>query len=131
MSFLKEFKEFVNRGNVIDLAVAVVIGAAFGKIISALVSGILMPFIGLILGGINITDKVWKIGDAAIKWGAFLQSIVDFLIIAFSIFVAIKLMTKLQRPKPVEPPKKSNEEVLLIEIRDLLKQNLDRSQHDV
>lgn len=82
MSFLQEFKEFAIRGNVIDLAVAVVIGGAFGKIISVLVSGIIMPLIGLLLGGINITNKVFTMGDAEVKWGEFLQTIIDFTIIA-------------------------------------------------
>ncbi len=86
MSFLSEFKAFVMRGNVIDLAVAVIIGVAFGKIVSSLVDGIIMPFIGLLLGGINISDKTWVVGQATIKLGLFLQSVIDFTIIAFAIF---------------------------------------------
>lgn len=91
MRFLSEFKQFAMRGNVVDLAVAVVIGAAFGKIVSSLVDGIIMPVIGLILGGINVADKSFKIGDAVIKWGAFLQTVIDFTLIAFAIFIVIKL----------------------------------------
>lgn len=121
MSFLKEFKAFAMRGNVIDLAVAVIIGAAFGKIITALVDGIVMPLIGLLLGGINIADKTLVFGQATIKWGMFLQSVIDFTIIAFAIFLALKLINKLQKKKQEEEPKVSDEVRLLTEIRDLLK----------
>lgn len=99
MSFLSEFKQFAMRGNVVDLAVAVIIGAAFGKIVSSLVDGIVMPLIGLLLGGINITAKSFKIGAAVVKWGAFLQTIIDFTIIAFAIFVAVKFINLLQEKK--------------------------------
>ncbi|KTD53105.1 large conductance mechanosensitive channel [Legionella quinlivanii] len=124
MSFLSEFKQFAMRGNVVDLAVAVIIGAAFGKIVSSLVDGIIMPLIGLLLGGINITAKSFKIGAAVVKWGAFLQTIIDFTIIAFAIFVAVKFINLLQEKKEAEPEKISNEEKLLVEIRDLLQANL-------
>ncbi|MCW8451316.1 large-conductance mechanosensitive channel protein MscL [Legionella quinlivanii] len=124
MSFLSEFKQFAMRGNVVDLAVAVIIGAAFGKIVSSLVDGIVMPLIGLLLGGINITAKSFKIGAAVVKWGAFLQTIIDFTIIAFAIFVAVKFINLLQEKKEAEPEKISNEEKLLVEIRDLLQANL-------
>jgi large conductance mechanosensitive channel len=123
MSFFNEFKAFVMRGNVVDLAVAVIIGAAFGKIISALVDGIIMPVLGLILGGINITDRTITIGQAVVKWGLFLQSVIDFTIVAFSIFVAIKALSLLQKKKAAEPPKPSEEVVLLTEIRDLLQKS--------
>lgn len=123
MSFLKEFKEFAMRGNVMDLAVAVVIGAAFGKIIASLVDGVIMPLIGLLLGGINITDKVFKIGDTVVKWGFFLQSIIDFTIIAFAIFVAVKFINMLQKKAEKKTEKLSKEETLLTEIRDLIKAN--------
>lgn len=123
MSFLSEFKAFAMRGNVIDLAVAVIIGAAFGKIVASLVDGIIMPLIGLLLGGINITDKTVTIGQASIKWGLFLQSIIDFTLIAFSIFVAIKILSTLQKKQDAVPPKPNEEIVLLREIRDLLKNN--------
>ncbi|CDZ78548.1 Large-conductance mechanosensitive channel [Legionella massiliensis] len=121
MSFFSEFKQFAMRGNVMDLAVAVVIGAAFGKIVSSLVEGIVMPLIGLLLGGINIADKSLKIGDAVVKWGSFLQSIIDFTIIAFAIFLVIKFINLVQRKKENEPEKLTKEESLLVEIRDLLK----------
>lgn len=120
MSFLSEFKAFAMRGNVIDLAVAVVMGAAFGKIVSSLVDGIVMPLIGLLLGGINIADKTFTIGQASIKWGLFLQNILDFTIIAFAIFLAVKTLNTLQK-KTEEKPKLSDEILLLTEIRDLLK----------
>lgn len=100
----KEFKQFIMKGNVIDLAVGIIIGAAFGKIVSSLVGDVLMPIIGLILGGINVSGLSIGIGDAVIKYGAFLQSVIDFLIIAFSIFLLIKGINKL-RKKPVEAPK--------------------------
>ncbi|KTC86415.1 large-conductance mechanosensitive channel protein MscL [Legionella brunensis] len=121
MSFFSEFKQFAMRGNVMDLAVAVVIGAAFGKIVSSLVDGIIMPLIGLLLGGIDISSKAFKIGAAVIKWGAFLQTIIDFTIIAFSIFVAIKFINLLQIKREEEPAKLTKEEAILIEIRDLLR----------
>jgi len=101
----KEFKQFIMKGNVIDLAVGIIIGAAFGKIVSSLVGDVLMPVIGLIIGGINISGLSIKIGDAIIKYGAFLQTVVDFLIIAFSIFLLIKGINAL-RKKPLEAPKK-------------------------
>lgn len=122
MKFFNEFKQFAMRGNVIDLAVAVVIGAAFGKIVSSLVDGIIMPLIGLILGGINIANKSFTLGQATLKWGSFLQSIIDFTLIAFSIFVVIKLITILQKKQEAQPPKLTLEEELLTEIRDLLKE---------
>ncbi|KTD73618.1 large-conductance mechanosensitive channel protein MscL [Legionella tucsonensis] len=121
MSFLQEFKKFAIKGNVIDLAVAVVIGAAFGKIISSLVSGIIMPLIGLLLGGINVANRTFTVGDAVVKWGEFLQAVIDFTIISFSIFVAIKLISLLRKEEEKkETP--TREETLLTEIRDLLKE---------
>lgn len=126
MSFIKEFKEFAMRGNVIDLAVAVVIGAAFGKIITSLVDGIIMPLIGFLLGGVNITNKSFTLGDAVVKWGGFLQAIIDFTIIAFAIFVAIKFVNILKKREKEEEqtPILSHQEVLLMEIRDLLKDKI-------
>lgn len=121
MSFIKEFKEFAMRGNVVDFAVAVVIGAAFGKIISSLVDGIIMPLIGLLLGGINIKGEAFTLGAAVVKWGAFLQTIIDFTLIAFSIFVVIKCINLLKKKEEAQEPPLSAVEVLLIEIRDLLK----------
>src|SRR5579883_645885 len=97
MRFLTEFKAFAMRGNVMDLAVAVVMGAAFGKIVASLVDGIIMPLIGLLLGGVNIAGKSFTLGQAVIKWGLFLQSVIDFTLIAFSIFLAIKAINILQQ----------------------------------
>ena len=141
MALLKEFKEFAMRGNVIDMAVGVVIGAAFGKIISSLVDDIIMPLVGVVTGGINFTDYKWVIQKAVIdgqtqevlkpevtmNWGSWVQTIVDFLIVAFCIFVAIKAINQLKRkqeeaPEPAPAPEPTKEEVLLIEIRDLLKE---------
>jgi len=121
LSFVREFKEFAMRGNVVDLAVAVIIGTAFGKIIASMVDGIIMPLIGLLLGGVNIANKSFVLGDAMVKWGAFLQTIIDFTIIAFAIFLAIKFINLLKKKEEEEVPKLSMEEVLLMEIRDLLK----------
>lgn len=121
MSFLTEFKQFAMRGNVMDLAVAVVIGAAFGKIVSSLVDGIVMPLIGLLLGGVNISTKSFTIGAAVVKWGAFLQAIIDFTIIAFAIFVAIKFINMLQSKREEETEKLTKAESILLEIRDLLR----------
>ena len=122
----KEFKEFISKGNVLDLAVGVIIGGAFGKIVTSLVDDIIMPIVGLIVGGINFSGLSFKIGDATVKYGMFIQNIVNFLIVAFSIFLVIKAVNKMRRIKPEkeEAPveqKKSNEEILLTEIRDLLK----------
>ena len=123
----KDFKEFAMKGNVIDLAVAVVIGSAFGKIVTSLVENIIMPLVGLLTGGIDLKDE-WKFGsgEAQIALGVFVQSIIDFLIIAFAIFMALRLLTKLNRKKEseiVEEPKPEldTKEELLKEIRDLLK----------
>ncbi|HAU1183248.1 TPA: large-conductance mechanosensitive channel protein MscL [Legionella pneumophila] len=123
MSLLKEFKEFAMRGNVMDLAVAVVIGVAFNKIVTALVDGIIMPCVGLLLGGVNIAGLSFTVGDAQIKWGNFLQNVIDFIIVAFAIFVLIKLINLLQRKKANEPEPVTSEIQLLTEIRDLLARN--------
>lgn len=122
----KEFKEFISKGNVLDLAVGVIVGGVFGKIVTSLVDDIIMPIIGLIIGGIDFSGLSLKIGEATVKYGMFIQNIVNFLIIAFSIFLVVKAVNKMRRIKPEkeEPPvepKKSNEEILLTEIRDLLK----------
>jgi large conductance mechanosensitive channel len=104
---LKEFREFAIRGNVMDLAVAVIIGGAFGKIITSLVEDVLMPLIGLVLGGINFSEEAIPLGgDAALRWGAFVQSIFDFLIIAFVIFLLVRAMNRLKREEPVTPTTK-------------------------
>lgn len=123
----KDFKEFAMKGNVIDLAVAVVIGAAFGKIVTSLVENIIMPLVGLLTGGIDLTNE-WKFGsgEAQVALGVFAQSIIDFIIIAFAIFMALRLITKLNRKKEAEvveepTPELDTKEELLKEIRDLLK----------
>lgn len=142
MSLLKEFKEFAVKGNVIDLAVAVVIGAAFGKIVSSLVNDIIMPLVGLLTGGINFSDKkivlsAAQVGAAgkilrpenALTYGMFIQAIIDFLIIAFCIFLVIKGINHLQKRKqeapapPPAPAEPTPSEKLLTEIRDLLKKS--------
>ncbi len=127
---LKEFKEFALKGNVLDLAIGVVIGGAFGKIITSLVNDIIMPLIGLIVGGVNFTALEYIIstkgGEPIIKkYGEFIQSAIYFLIIAFSIFLFIKIITSFKKEKeeaPETPPEPTKEEVLLGEIRDILKQ---------
>ena len=122
MSFISEFKAFAMRGNVIDLAVGVVIGAAFGKIVSSLVEDVIMPGVGALIGGFDFKALAVQIGAAKITYGKFLQACVDFVIIAASIFVAVKLIHHLRRKaeeKPAAPPPR--QEQLLEEIRDLLK----------
>ena len=124
----KDFKEFALRGNVMDLAIAVVIGAAFGKIVTSLVEFIITPLIGALTGGIDFTnDFIWKIGEAKIQFGAFFQSIIDFVIIAFAIFMALRVFNNYvlrKREEIVEDasPEVDTKEELLKEIRDLLKQ---------
>lgn len=121
----KEFKAFALKGNVLDLAVGVIIGAAFGKIVTSLVEDLIMPIIGLLIGGIDLKGLNFTYGEAVLNYGTFLQTILDFLIIAASIFLFVKLITKFKKKeeaKPAAPPAPSNEEVLLAEIRDLLKQ---------
>ena len=121
---LKEFKAFISKGNVIDLAVAVIIGAAFGKVVASLVADIIMPLVGMALGGISFTELSVTIGSATLTYGIFIQTIVDFLIIAFSIFLIVKMINKFKKDKPAEPaapPAPSEEAQLLTEIRDLLK----------
>lgn len=132
MSFLQEFRKFAMRGNVVDLAVGVIIGAAFGKIVSSLVANVIMPPLGLLLGGVDFRSFGWELkpaeGDTpavVLQYGIFLQNIFDFLIVALAVFCVIKLINKLHRKQeeaPAAPPKPSAEETLLTEIRDLLKQ---------
>lgn len=131
MSMMKEFKDFAVRGNVVDMAVGIIIGAAFGKIVTALVSGVIMPPIGVLLGGVNFSDLAIvvkeAVGDApavVISYGAFFQTVIDFTIIAFAIFMVVKALNKLKKKEeeaPKAPPAPSSQEVLLTEIRDLLK----------
>jgi large conductance mechanosensitive channel len=129
MSLGSEFKEFAMKGNVIDLAVGVVIGAAFGKIVASLVADVIMPPIGLAVGGINFSDLAVKLGlDPAgkpvlLKYGTFIQTIFEFIIIAIALFIVIKGINALKRPPPAAaaaPPAPTHEELLLTEIRDLL-----------
>lgn len=138
MSLLKEFKSFAMRGNVIDLAVGVIIGGAFGKIVASLVADVIMPPIGLLVGGVNFIDLKWEMKAAEIvdgvekaavtlNYGNFLQVTFDFIIVAFAIFMFIKGMNRLNKkkeeaPAPAAPPAPSKEELLLAEIRDLLKE---------
>lgn len=124
-SFIDEFKAFAMKGNVIDLAVAVVIGGAFGKIVSSLVENIITPFIGLLLRGVDFSGLSYTVGDAVLAYGAFIQSVIDFVIIAFVIFLAIKGMNSMQKkeeaPKEEKPVEPSEEVKLLREIRDNLR----------
>ncbi|MFT5849864.1 MAG: large conductance mechanosensitive channel [Patiriisocius sp.] len=127
--FIEEFKTFAVKGNVIDLAVAVVIGAAFGKIVSSLVANIIMPLVGVLLGGVSFAGMTYKVGDAMITYGVFIQAIVDFVIVALVIFMVVKAITKAQsmgeEENPVEdaPAEPSDEVKLLTEIRDSLRRN--------
>ena len=138
MGFIKEFKEFAMKGNVMDMAVGVIIGGAFGKIVSSLVSDVIMPLISVVTGGISFVDlfinlsddvkyktlaEAQEAGASVFAYGQFIQNILDFLIIALCIFMMIKAMNKLKKEKPAEPeaPKGPTQEELLAEIRDLLK----------
>ena len=138
MGILKEFKQFAMRGNVIDMAVGIVIGSAFGKVVTSLVNDIIMPPIGLLLNGVNFTDLKITIKEATtdatgqavnaitLNWGSFVQFIIDFLIIAFTVFILIKAMNRLKKKQeevPPMPPAPSKTEELLSEIRDLLKKD--------
>lgn len=132
MSMMKEFKEFAMRGNVVDMAVGIVIGGAFGKIVSSMVADVIMPPLGMLLGKVNFSDLAITLKDASgevaavtLNYGKFVQSVVDFVIIAFAIFMVIKAMNALKKKEeaaPAAPPAPSKEETLLTEIRDLLKQ---------
>ncbi|MBD5215380.1 MAG: large-conductance mechanosensitive channel protein MscL [Bacteroidales bacterium] len=139
--FFSEFKEFAMKGNVVDMAVGVIIGAAFGKIVTSLVNDIIMPAIGVLTGGTNFSEHKWVIQQAvmqgtevvtpevAITWGAFVQAIVDFLIVAFCIFIAIKFVNQLKHkpePEPEAAPAGPTQEELLTEIRDLLKKEVSK-----
>lgn len=129
--FLGEFKEFISKGNVLDLAVAVVIGNAFNAIVTSLVNDVIMPFVGIIIGGIDFSNIKITLGDSSIMIGNFIQNIVNFLIVAFTIFVVVKAFNTLQakakkkheKEEKKEEPKKADDIVLLEEIRDLLKKS--------
>ncbi|MFT4399043.1 large conductance mechanosensitive channel protein MscL [Bacillus sp. SW14] len=122
----KEFKAFAMRGNIVDLAIGVVIGGAFGKIVTSLVNDIIMPLVGLLLGGLDFSNLSFTFGDAVVKYGSFIQTIVNFLIISFSIFIVIRILNGLRRKKEAEEEEAAEapdaQEELLKEIRDLLKQ---------
>ena len=132
MGMMQEFKKFAMRGNVVDMAVGIIIGGAFGKIVASFVNDVIMPPIGMLIGGVNFSDLAITLKEAVgetpavmIKYGAFIQTLLDFTIIAFAIFIAVKAMNNLKKKeeeKPAAPPVPSKEEVLLTEIRDLLKQ---------
>jgi large conductance mechanosensitive channel len=131
MSVVKEFKTFAMRGSVVDLAVGIIIGAAFGKIVTSFVNDILMPPIGLLLGGVDFSSFAFILKHtadgkvaASINYGVFINTLIDFIIVAFAIFIVIKAINKFKKKEeaaPAEPPKPSNQEVLLAEIRDILK----------
>ena len=124
-NFINEFKDFIKRGNVVDLAGAVVIGGAFSTIVNSLVNDIVMPLVGILIGGINFSHISVTLGDATIYYGRFIQNIINFLVIAFAIFIVVKIMNKFSKKKEEikEEVSKSDEVVLLEEIRDLLKKN--------
>ena len=131
MSMVKEFKEFIMRGNVMDLAVGIVIGAAFGKIVSSLVADLIMPPLGLLIGGVNFTELKVVLGPplsggepVTLNYGNFIQVMFDFVIVAFAIFLVVKMVNRLKRKQaeaPAVPPAPTRDQVLLTEIRDLLK----------
>lgn len=140
MGFIKEFKEFAMRGNLVDVAVAFVMGAAFGKIVTSFVDGMVMPLVGMLTGGIDFSEKVFVLQDAvpemkgadgsvipavtevSIKYGAFITNLIDFIIVAFAVFLVIKGINSMKKSEPAPPPAgPSTEEKLLTEIRDLLK----------
>ena len=120
-SAFKEFKEFISKGNIFDMAVGVIIGGAFGKIVSSLVDNILMPLIGILIGGLNFSELSVKVKDATINYGVFIQNVVDFLIIALCIFLVVKAMNKFKKKEEAAPAGPSEEVLLLREIRDSLK----------
>jgi large conductance mechanosensitive channel len=122
----KEFQDFLKRGNVVDLAIAVILGAAFGAIVTSLVNDLIMPLVGIIIGGVSFTGLVWQVGTAQLKYGNFIQALVNFLIIAFVLFLVVRAYNRLRAPKPAPaapaPLSPPQDVVLLSEIRDLLKQ---------
>ena len=123
MSWLREFREFAVKGNVVDLAVAVIVGGAFGKIVSSLVEDMVMPAVGVVIGGLDFKNLFWQIGAAKVTYGKFIQTCIDFVIISLAIFLAVKLISRFRQKaeeKPPAPPPR--QEQLLEEIRDLLKE---------
>ncbi|MCI6848058.1 MAG: large-conductance mechanosensitive channel protein MscL [Erysipelotrichaceae bacterium] len=119
---LKEFKEFISKGNIVDMAIGVIIGSAFGKIVTSLVNDIFMPIIGVIIGGLDFSNLSIKVGNSAIMYGSFIQNVVDFLIVAACIFFMIKVLSKFKKKEEVKTETTVDENTLLLrEIRDLLK----------
>ncbi|MBP3635048.1 MAG: large-conductance mechanosensitive channel protein MscL [Bacilli bacterium] len=119
---IKEFKDFISKGNVVDLAVGVIIGSAFGKIVTSIVNDILMPIIGAIIGGHDFSNLSIRIGDATIRYGAFIQNVIDFFIVALCIFIFVKIISKFNKKEEVKEEIKKDEQIILLEeIRDLLK----------
>jgi large conductance mechanosensitive channel len=121
MSLLKEFRDFAVKGNVVDLAVGVIVGAAFGKIVASAVGDLAMPLLGTLMGGIDFGGLAVTIGNAKILYGKFIQTCLDFVIVAWAIFIAVKVINRLKREEPPAPPTPPRQEKLLEEIRDLLK----------
>jgi large conductance mechanosensitive channel len=138
MSWIKEFKDFASRGNLVDVAVAFVMGGAFGKIVSSLTEGIVSPFISLLTGGVDFSEKVWvlkaaetvkdasgavvsEVAEVSVKYGSFLNAIIDFLIVAWAMFWLIKVINKMRKEEPAAPVEPSSTDKLLMEIRDSLK----------
>lgn len=124
MSIVKEFRDFAVRGNVMDLAVGVIIGVAFGKIVSSLVDNILMPIVGILMQGVKFDALMIKVGEAEIKYGMFIGAIIDFVIVAFVIFMIVKGMNRMMKKEeaaPSAPPAPTKDQSLLMEIRDLLR----------
>ena len=121
MSIVKEFREFAVKGNVVDLAVGVIIGAAFGKIVASLVGDVVMPLVGTLMGGVDFSNLAVTVGSAKISYGKFIQTCVDFVIVAWVIFLAVKVINRLKREEPAAPPAPPRQEQLLEEIRDLLR----------
>ena len=121
-SFFKEFKEFINKGNVVDLAVGVIIGTAFSKIVSSVVNDLIMPIVGIIIGGHDFTNLTIKFRDASITYGNFIQNVIDFLIIALCVFLFVKIINRITRKQKKEEIKEDEQILLLEEIRDLLKE---------
>jgi large conductance mechanosensitive channel len=124
MAFFREYREFISRGNVVDLAVGIVIGAAFTGIVNSLVDDILMPVIGIFTGGIDLTKLAFRVGAAEVTYGNFLQALVNFLVIGFAIFLLVRVINRIHRREPPAPPAPPEEVVLLKEIRDTLKAQL-------
>jgi len=126
MGMISEFKEFAMKGSMIDMAVGIIIGAATGKVVSALVDSVIMPVVGMLMGGVDFSNLSIKVGEAAIGYGAFIQAIIDFIIIAFVIFMLLKFINNMKKKNEEEAEKPSEDTELLREIRDLMRSDLPR-----